>query len=71
MGGASKATWEARVGLQPGVSVQSRHASLVWDIILAKERAHDYPLWVAPLYWEDFCLAGGGKVTINGLYAEA
>ena len=38
---------------------------------MAKERAHDHPPRVAPLYWEESRLLRDGKVTIDGLYAEA
>ena len=48
-----------------------RHATRVWDAILATELPLDDPLAVAPIYWQQFVLHRGTVPSIADLYTEA
>ena len=48
-----------------------RHATRVWDAILATELPLDDPLAVAPVYWQQFVLHRGTAPSIADLYTEA
>ena len=47
-----------------------RHATRVWDAILATELPLDDPLAVAPVYWHQFVLQRGAAPSIADLYRE-
>ena len=47
-----------------------RHATRVWDAILATELPLDDPLAVAPVYWQQFVLHRGAAPSIADLYTE-
>ena len=47
-----------------------RHATRVWDAILATELPLDNPLAVAPVYWQQFELHRGAAPSIANLYIE-
>ena len=48
-----------------------RHATRVWDAILATELPLDDPLAVAPIYWQQFVLHCGAAPSIADLYTKA
>ena len=47
-----------------------RHATRVWDAILATELPLNDPLAVAHIYWQQFVLHRGAAPSIAGLYTE-
>ena len=47
-----------------------RHATRVWDAILATELPLDDPLAVAPVYWQQFVLHRGAAPSIANLCTE-
>ena len=54
----------------PPTPGRPRHATRVWDAILAAEAPLDDPLDVAPVYWQQMVEARGAAPTIADLYTE-
>ena len=54
----------------PPTPGRPRHATAVWDAILAAETPLDHPLHVAPIYWQEFVSARGAPPTVRDLYSE-
>ena len=61
-----------QLGIPPSpMPGRPRHATRVWDAILATELPLDDPLAVAPVYWQQFVLHRGAVPSIADLYTEA